>query len=192
MGRNLTEEFFSEIASGHLLPALFVEADFKSGTVRMWSGMGKVQWNGQDWYGSSVPGPDGELKQLGDVTPASETTEVRADNFTIALSGIPVKLISTVLDECRPNKLCTLYLGALNLQGKVIDSPSICCRGYMDVPTINDAGDTCTVSITVESRLARLQKASPLRYTDECQRALYPDDGFFRFVPSIQDWNGTW
>jgi len=71
--------------------------------------------------------------------------------------------------------------------------------GKMDQPTLNDSGETCSCSITVENVLVDLNRAVNRRYTDSDQQVDVADtiaklgmssgtvDTGFRFVPGVQE-----
>lgn len=173
----------TEASGRYLRPVLFVEAEFLSGWLRVHSGIGPIVWNGETWTG---------VGSLGSVDGITEASVVRADNFTISLSGIPSEYLSKALDECRPQLPCNVYFGCLDESGAVIATPTKAASGLMDVPSVQDGAETCTISITVENRLFRLNVANELRYTHESQQIFFPGDLFFQFVPKIQEWNGVW
>ena len=81
MPRNLTPTMLAALQSQSWAPAVFVEADLAGGTVRIWSGIGTISWNGYTWQG---------VGQLLKIAFPQETGDVQADNFSIALSGIPL------------------------------------------------------------------------------------------------------
>src|SRR5581483_7146864 len=113
-------------------------------------------------------------------------------NIVISLSGIPSSLVSKVLGEVRPNYPVKVWFGCLSESGAVIADPYLTFHGLIDVPTIQENGQTATISITVENRIFDLQSARERRYTDKDQQQLYPGDKFFEYVPSLADWNGIW
>lgn len=178
----LPPDFAAAIASGYVPNAIFVQADFVSGSLYLWSGCGPVAWNGQTWRG--VTDPLG--RSLASITPLrNESSEFRADNLTMSLSGVPSELVSKALDECRISKTVKVWYGVF-LNGAVVADPQLCFAGRMDVPTIVDDGPTVTISLTVENRSFDLQRPREYRYTHEDQQTLYPGDMGFQFVQSIQ------
>lgn len=178
MARDLTAGMLSAIAAGTVRPVLFYEGAFASGTVRLWTGLGTVSWNSQSWVGA------GSLLGMSSI---QETTEVRAAGLTISLSGMPGTLISLALSNARQGADGLVYLGFLDSTGAIIADPALAFAGRLDVPEIVDAGETCTISISYESRLIDLERARERRYTQEDQRLDYPDDDGFNQVPGLQD-----
>lgn len=183
MSRNLTGALQAELAKQSLAPIVLVQAQFTSGTIYVWSGVGSVSWNGQTWLG---------VGSLGSISMVSESTEVEAQGIVIGLSGIPSDLIAKVLGECRPNAPVKVWLGAVDSAGAVIVDPYQSFSGRMDVPEIEEGAETSSISIHVENRLIDLGRARERRWTHEDQKIDYPTDKGFEYVASLQEWNGLW
>ena len=62
----------------------------------------------------------------------------------------------------------------------------------MNVMTIEDSGETSVISLTVDSKLIRLEKSSNWRYTECSQKARYVSDTFFNYVSDLQDKTLVW
>lgn len=74
----------------------------------------------------------------------------------------------------------------------LVSDPVLAFAGRLDVPEIHDGEETCTCTITYESRLIDLTTPRELRYTHESQQVLFPDDDAFEYVTSIQDKELQW
>jgi hypothetical protein len=183
LSRSLTAALADELAKDGIRPCLFLEGQFTSGFLRVWSGLGPVNWNGYQWLG---------IGTLGTISPMAESADVKANGVTISLNGIPNDLIAKMLNEVRQGYPVKIWFGCLDSVGNVIADPYQAFGGRMDVPTIDEGATTSTISISVENRLIDLQKPRERRYTHEDQQISYPGDLGFQYVPQIQDWNGTW
>ena len=64
--------------------------------------------------------------------------------------------------------------------------------GVMNTMSIEDAGETGTIVLDVESKLIRLERASNRRYTHENHIARHSGDTFFSFVADLQDKDVIW
>jgi hypothetical protein len=95
-------------------------------------------------------------------------------------------MISTALSETRQGLPATIWLGTMDVSGTLIADPFILFSGLTDVPIVEDGAETCTVSISVESRLIDLERSRVRRYTPEDQHIDYPGDKGFDFVASLQ------
>jgi len=176
--RDLAAAQLSMIQAAAKRPVLFFEGEFTGGTLRLWSGVGTISWNGQSWTGA------GSLLGFGQI---QETTEIRASGTTISLNGISSSLISIALAQCRQGLSGRVWLGGLDASNAVIADPYMAFEGRLDVPEISDEGETCTISISYESRLIALERPRDRRVTHEDQQIDYPGDLFREYMVSLQD-----
>lgn len=183
MSRGLTVGMLAEIQKNRLRPAVFVDCQFSSGHIYVWSGIGSISWSGQTWVG---------LGKLGGISSLPETTEVRADGVQLSLSGIPSDLINSVLTEIRQGKACNIYFGCLDDNGAVIADPFKSFSGRTDTASIDEGGDTSTIVINVENSLIDISRPNERRYTHDDQQIDYPGDLGNEFVPSLQEKNVSW
>jgi hypothetical protein len=183
MSRDITSGLNTELTSSVLRPVLFYEGEFSSGFLRLWSGIGTMTWDSKDWTGAGY---------LLGLSPIEETGDVRASGMSISLSGMPSSLIATALSEARQGKPGKVWVGALDATGAVVADPNLHFWGRLDVPAIDEQGDTCTITVTYESRLISLGRSRERRYTLEDQKIDFPEDKAFEFVESLQDATITW
>lgn len=183
MGRTLTAGFITELEAIVKTGVLFFEAEFASGTVYFWSGLGTINWNGQTWLGVGT---------LVSISQISETSDVRADGVVFTLSGITEEIRVIVLSEVRQGKPGIIYIGFLNDDGDVVADPANAFDGRLDVSTMKDTGANISISLAYESRLRDLERVREFRYTNESQKVIFEDDVGFEYVPSVQEWNGVW
>lgn len=178
MARDLTASVQSAIAAAEVKPILLFEGNFSSGQVYLWSGYGDLSWNGQTWEG---------VGNLAAVSPITENDEVQANGISVSLQGIPSEMIALALLEVGQGRLGRIYIGFLDANDAVIADPVLAFEGRLDVPSIEEGGETSSISITYESRLIDLQRPRETRYTNEEQQRLYPSDVGFEYVPALQE-----
>jgi hypothetical protein len=183
MSRTITPAVLAELAAGVVRPAIFVESQFPSGYLRLWSGLGEITWGGRTWAGA------GTLLNVGAI---EETTDVVATGTTVTLSGIPTDLVSLCISDARQGLPGQIYLGFLTAAGAVIAEPVMAFAGRLDVPTIMDGADRCEIQITYESRLIDLNRAREWRYTHESQQQISPGDRGFEYVAGLQEREIRW
>ena len=183
MTRPITAAMITAAESADQNPALFIEALFDSGPLRFWSGLGPISWDGKSWTGAG---------NMLAVTSAVETTRVVASGAAFVLSGIPSAEIATALGEEYQGRQVTYWLGLLDSAGAVIIDPITAFVGRLDVMTIDEGGDTATLSVTAENRLTDLERAPGGVYTDEDQKARFPTDKGLEFVAVQQDQEVLW
>jgi hypothetical protein len=183
MARDLTAGMLAEITADELRPVLFYTGVFNDGTVRLWTGDRTINYDGYTWTAAG---------QLLNISPITETSDSRAVGITVSLSGMPESLISLALSQARQGLACSIGLGAIDAAGNIVVDAYESFQGRLDVPEIVDTGDTCTISISYESRMIDIERARERRYTDEDQKLDYPSDRGFEYVPAIQDTAVVW
>ena len=58
--------------------------------------------------------------------------------------------------------------------------------------SIDDGGQTCTISVSAESRLIDLDRTRERRYTSEDQKIDFPNDKGLEFIADLQDKEIIW
>lgn len=184
MSRTIAAPTQAELASPQLSPILFVELDFASGFVRMWGGVGPIEWDGKTWTGG------GELLEISQI---EETRAVEATSAAITLSGVPPTLVSVAYSDFSQGRPVRIWLGVLNVTtGAVLADPVQIFAGRMDTISDADSGDTATISVSAESNLADLERLRARYFTDQDQQRLFGGDRSLRYLPSMQDRPLTW
>jgi hypothetical protein len=183
MPRAMSADYLAAIQSAALRPALFVEANFTSGPIYVWSGVGPIAWGGKTWTG---------LGSLGNVSMIEEGATVEAKGITLTLSGIDPSMLTGILDEFQVGLPAIVSLGLFDAAGALIADPVGCFVGQMDQPTLDVTGTSATISINCESRLIEMNVAVDRRYTNEDQQRDYPRDRGLEFVNSIQEAQIYW
>jgi hypothetical protein len=180
MSRTIPAALLTALGQPNVAPFYAVEFGFDTAPVRFWTGYGDRTIEGNTYIGA------GSLIGIGGL---EEVADLSAKSATITLSGVPVELVSLALQEPYQNRACRILFGVTN----VTDVIEV-FGGFMDVMTIEDSGETSTISLTVESKLVQLERAKELRYTNESHRALpgNANDTFFSFVADLQDKEVVW
>lgn len=203
--RNLTADMISELSGQSVEPAMLMEADFDQETLRMWTGVGTLEWQGNEFFGGG--------NFLG-ISPIEETQDLEAKGIAVTLSGIPSNLIATSLLYRPRGRPFRLYLavvsttrivateddgdvltedgGRILLENQFINDPYRIFSGLMDVMEFTDTGDTATIRLSVESSLIQGQRAKIRRYTSEDQKKRFPNDKGFDLINQLQDKEIVW
>lgn len=177
MTRTTPQALLNALSQPEVEPFYAVDMDFDSAPVRFWTGYGDRTINGDTYLGSG---------NLLAITGLDEVNDLSAKSITLQLSGVPSSLVSLALQEPYQNRECKVYFGTTDTTSIEVFS------GLMNVMTIEDSGETSVISLTVESKLIRLEKASNWRYTEGSQKARYSSDTFFNYVSDLQDKNLVW
>lgn len=140
-----------------------------------WTGLGDLTVAGVTYGGAG---------NLLNISALPETSEIKAANATISLSGINGALLSTALQTQYHGRLARVKFG--------LSDPVVLVEifvGYMDQMTIEEGPDSCTISLSLESRLVDLERPRPVRFTTESQRLRFPNktpDKAFEFINDLQ------
>jgi hypothetical protein len=195
MPRSLTSGVLAAIAASAVSPAFFVEIAFANETLYMWSGVGTITPPGP----ASNPlatFPYGETWQgmgwLGKVSNIPQTSKIQAQNITLALSGIPAGLMVEASQQVRMNGVATVWIGFFNSSGALIEDPVQVFLGGLDVPSLTDNGDTCTIEITCENPLLTLNLAPNRQFDDADQQIYFPGDLGLSFVDALVELQLLW
>lgn len=184
MARDLPAALAAGIVAATVSPAILFEGEFDTDTLRVWSGIGDLSWNGYTWTG---------VGYLGGISDIEETDEIKAAGVTVTLSGVPSELLSLALANLRQNKPGRLYLALRDGDtGALLADPYLAFEGRLDVGEIDEGAQSATIAIKYENRLIDLERARERRYTHEDQQLDYPGDRGFEFVPSLQDAQISW
>lgn len=157
--------------------AVFVQATFASETVYLWTGLGSIAWNGHTWIGVGT---------LGGISPLVGGSTVEAKGITLTLSGFDSTAVPLVLNEIQLGLPVLIYLVGFN-EGVLIANPILAWAGLMDLPSLDGAAETATLSINCENRLVGMNRAVDRRYTQEDQQRDWPGDLGFMFVNAEQN-----
>jgi hypothetical protein len=182
MPRSMTTAMEAAVVADVVRPVYAVELDFGSGWVRANSTPYTLTINGSSSLG---------IGTFGGIAPIEETGELSAYQMALQLYGVPRDLIGIALAEHYQGRTARIFFGAMNESHAVIADPVLFFAGRMDAMKI-DLGETATVTLTVENRLADWDRERVRRYTSEDQAAVYPGDKFFDYVPKMQDITLKW
>lgn len=159
-----------------------VDLAFDSGNMRLWTGYGDKTINSQTYTGT------GDLLTIDGL---EEASDLSARGTTLTLNGLDSTIITYALTEEYQGRLVTIYWGVGTNTVEVFS-------GYMDKMTIQDAAESATISLTVESRLIALERPNIRRYTRESHagvrtaKGLSGSDTFFDWVTKLQDKQIVW
>jgi hypothetical protein len=183
MTRGLSGTVAAAVTQERVARTVAVELDFPSGIARWNASPATITIGGNAFLGVGV---------LGTISVTEESAELRAYGLTLTLSGIPRDAISLALLQGFQNRRGTVWEVPLNPDTfAVLASPVIIFRGRMDTCDVQ-LGDTATVQVQLENRLADWERPRMRRYTDEDQQQVHPGDTGFRFLPSTTEKQINW
>ncbi len=145
--------------------------------IRLWTGYGDKTIASNTYTGSG---------NVMSISGFEEVADLAAKNITITLNGVDSTLVSLALSEPYQRRLCRVYFGTDDTTAIEVFS------GFMNTMSIEDSGETSTITLTVESKLVALERASNRRYTHENHVARHSGDTFFSYVADMQDKDIVW
>ena len=181
--RDITAAMQAAFDSGDMHALILVEMFFDSETLRLWTGIGDLSWNGSTWLGAGA---------VGSISDIEETEELQANGVNLTLSGVPSEYIGLAYDEPYQRRLVKVYFGLLDDTFAVIADPKAVFVGRMDIMNIDVGPETSAITVSVESRLIDLLKSRTWRYTHEDQQIEYPGDMGLEFVADLQNKEIRW
>ena len=182
MPRVMSTAMLAALTSPEIYPAIFVEANFETGPVYLWSGFGSIVWGGNTWTG---------IGSMGSISTISEGTAVEARGVVLKLSGIDPVLLPAVLGEFLLGAPAIAYLGLFSpgTPTSLIANPIVIFSGRMDQPALEIGGQTASIAIACEGLLVEMNTAVDRRYTPDDQQRDWPGDLGMNFVYGIQELN---
>ena len=185
MSRTFSTDQTNALNSSHVNLLMFAKLEFDSATSYVHNGIGTYTWGSQDWLG---------VGDLGTISKVEEGLDVSPYAITLTLSGLPdAGLVATALTENYYKRPATIYLGLLDDDDVLIDTPIQIWSGFMDQMNLSigaDGGDT--VQLIAESELAIFDKSNDLMYTNTSQQNRYSGDLFFNFIHKVPDQKIRW
>lgn len=163
-------------------PVLFAQLDLDAETLRLTDAPFDFGWGGNVYQG---------IGHLGRLEPVEEAVELQAYRIRMILNGIPTALLSIALGTNYQGREAVLSLGFLSAAHKLLDDPFTLFRGRMDTMSIV-AGETASIALEVESRLADWERPRVRRYNDADQQQRYPGDKGLEFAEQMSSKQIVW
>ena len=184
MSRGLSSAVLSALSASTVRLVTFAKLSFDSGTMYVHDGLGTYTWGSQNWLG---------LGDFGGISTVEEGAEVSPYSLNLTLSGLDSSLISETLGENYYMREVDIYLGLLDGDDALIDTPTKIWSGFMDVMSLSagaSGGDSIT--LTAESEMSKFDRSANLRYTDTMLKKRNSSDKFFEFLKDIEGVKIMW
>lgn len=182
MSRDLTPAAEAALDAGHVRALVFVEMDFPSDFLRVNNSGITVEWNGYSWLG---------VGQLGSIDVISEGIDLAARGLSFRITGVPQANVSVALGQHYQGRACKVWYAPLDENHAPLSDPALIFHGRMDVMDV-ELGETATITVTAESRLADWDRPRIRRFNHEDQQIDYPGDKGFEFVPQMAEKELRW
>lgn len=170
--RTLSAPTLAALAGGQLAIVQLVHMAFASPIALNTSNL-TLSWGGVTYIGAGALGAIGQI----DDSPG----EVKGLNFQ--LIGVDSSYIALALDDAAvvQGTAVTIRTAILNSSYAIVDAP-IEWTGKLDSMSIEEDGETCTISVSAESSAVDILRGGPLTYSDADQKSLYGNDRAFEFI----------
>lgn len=188
MSRTISDDAFAAAGAETVRIIMMTALDFAEGFVRLTTAPFDVAVDADgDGAIETYQGVGG----LGRLSAIEETAEIQPTSGEMELSGVDPDMISIALGSYYQGRKARIWLAFLDEGHAIIGDPVEIFTGRMDVMKI-DVGETATITLTVQSRLADWENPRIRRYTNEDQLALYPGDKGLEFVPQMVSKKLNW
>jgi hypothetical protein len=182
MTRGLASANLTAVTGEVVTRTMAIALDFPSGVAR-WNGSTQdLVIGGQTFLGIGALGAIGTIE---------EGADARAYGLTVGVTGVPRDAVAIALTQEYQGRPATVWEVQLDANGLPVGTPPLVFRGRMDQMSVT-LGDTATVTVQLENRLADWDRPRVRRYTDEDQQRAYPGDLGFQFVTATVDKDIVW
>ena len=183
MPRNLTVAQKAALRAPVVRLAYLFEGLFDNGALRLWTGIGPLEYGGNIWPGSGL---------LMVISGLQDSANTEANGLEVSLNGIPPEMAALIIAEPMQNRIVNVYLAMFSESGAMIDTPSMLFAGRGDVPSITDGPDAIEARLTIEGRLVDLQRARKRTYEPADHKIKYPNDKGLDYVPELAGKKVKW
>jgi len=177
VSRDLEAGADAALQAPHVDEVVFLEFDFVSGTSRACTREHSVEWNGFTWLG---------VGRVGSIEALAEGGELEARGIAMTLSGLTPGLLAVALTPSEyKGRAVRMWCGQIDRSSlsalAIVADPVGPSLYKMDQLTFQ-LGQTATIRLTAESRLADCQRPRVRRYNQADHQVLHPGDKFFEHV----------
>lgn len=163
----------------------FVFFDFISAQARFTNSNVNITWGGYDWIG---------LGEFGSISEVEEEDNIDAKALTFTLNaGIPAN-IALAAGDVRDyrGRDAKMYMCPLDEQFRLIGTPELCWKGYMDIMSIGIEGVDASIALKCETAAYGFKRLPALRMNAPQQKKKYPTDTGFDYLNDLIANPQTW
>jgi hypothetical protein len=185
MARTIGSTFSTQLSSSQTRPFYAVEFLYAT-PLRIWTGYGDFTILSETYTG---------LGNLVSISQLQESADTKANGIKVVASGLNTDILSTALSQTQQGVVVNIYFGVLTTTSNaqaIVDTPYEIFSGFVDTVTINEQGDTSSITFDIESKLISLERPLDFRYTDQDQKHYFPNDKGLEFVDDIQNKQIVW
>jgi hypothetical protein len=184
MSRSFSTSVKNALKSQTVRIVMFAELDFSSGTLYVHDGIGTYTWGSQDWLG---------VGDFGSISSIEEGSEISPYSINLTLSALDTTMSGAALTEDYFMRDVTVYMGVLDENDSLLDTPVQVWSGFMDVMSVTaGSGGGDSITLTCESELGKFDRSANLKYTHANQQKKDSSDLFFEFLKDIEGVKISW
>lgn len=163
----------------------FVHFDFLGGVARFSNSNLTVNWDGFDWIGAG---------EFGSISAVEEEDNIDAKSLTFTLNAaIPANLALAAGDVAQyRGRNAKMYMCPLDENFRLIGTPEICWKGYMDIMAIAIEEESSSITLKCETSAYGLKRRQVLRMNAPQQKKRYPTDTGFDYLNGLIAEPQTW
>jgi hypothetical protein len=181
MTRSITAQVAAAVDAPHVTMFPLIELGLDSGTVYICGAAHDVAYNGNTYQ---------TALGVGTIEPLEET-DAGVMGLAFTLSHVQSSSVSIVLGTEVQGRSCVLRMGFVDASGTLRVDDNV-WTGYLDQMTLADDSPSGAIRVTAEHRLVRWDTPRPTRFSDEDQRALSANDGFFKNSAAVAQATLVW
>jgi len=188
---NLNNQIISGFEESSVAMFFAVELEFDTFTHRGWTGYGQLTLQTDDY--TKVFTGEGDLLAVSEV---SEDKELSSKHMILQFNGLKASNIDQALSEEYQFRKAKVYIGCI-YDDQSVDH-YLLFSGFISDMSIAESDESMSVSINLESKLSKMERANVFHYTDQEQRELAEklgNDGIDKAlsrIVDIQDANIVW
>jgi hypothetical protein len=187
MSRGLTAGNITTVTGEVVHFAYLVELDFVDTPVYLWSGSGNLTYDGKTWLG---------IGAIASISSAEESFGQVAKDVQLSLVGQGTGIYSAAMSDSRQmqGRFATVTAAWMNEAFDTVAYAYQLQRLIMDTMTVEDVMDNGGIRVTINcvDELVDMGGSSSAYYSDANQKALHPDDTFFRFIATLPGKDIKW
>jgi hypothetical protein len=181
MTRSLTAQVAAAVDAPHVTMFPLIELGLDSGTVYICGAAHDVTYNAH-LYQTALG--------VGQIEPLEET-DAGVMGLAFTLSHVASASVSLALSTEVQGRSCVVRMAFVDSAGVLRVDDNV-WTGYLDQMTLADDSPSGALRVTAEHRLVRWDTPRPTRFSDEDQRAISANDGFFKNSAAVASATLVW
>lgn len=166
--------------------AFLVHADFKSQSMRFWTGVGERQLGGEVWQGV------GAIAEISDIT---RLENGQADPFKVKAASTPEVMSSALIEfeEEASDRPLKVHMQFFDLsEDTPLGAPWLLRDGIMRGASLEVDEEAMSVSVACDTLTSNRGRPAYGMFTDRDQKSRYPQDRGLEFVGGLNGKTIVW